>query len=513
MIICSLAAVFLLGCEHDGGGKGASTPRPLPAATSEAMALGGGPLETGSPPERTRPATFTAPIAAEFQCDCPSRLLGTNGVNRAAILRSLPLPSRPPLEPPSVQALNRDGEIVWEFADLELPAGDPAAAATSVLAFNNAVVAPAAGGSLVGLDWSDGSELWELADVGVAPRRVPERPGLFTIAATGAEVHGGASYPTHPRVSVREVVSGEPRWAARRIDAFTVADDGSRLLAVRFGDEAAELIRVMLPGGSTTRVSVPPWQGRGTSLALNEDGTLSSDIGDESHTVRVDWDKPEPAVHDLGTAWTVEDAAPAPHTSDDEVIATHDATGIHLAATLDDTGRPVTVSATDDSQAQLWQRPAAEVASWEVGKDGDIGFRNTSIHEGPKGAPVVVLDLRSGLMDLQGAAGEPGRPAIRVYDLRTGTNLWEWGRSERSGGHTTIPGHGLVLMAEAGALDATGAVAEPAPLRAAMFDLRTGAAEWDLRDGQATYASVAADGGFAFVMRRDGPWLLSTARN
>ncbi|MFW6034373.1 MAG: PQQ-binding-like beta-propeller repeat protein, partial [bacterium] len=370
MIICSLAGALLLGCQPDGGGQGALTPQPVPSATSEAMALAGAPPETHAPPQRTRPATFTAPVATEFRCDCPSRLLGTNGTDRAAILRSLPLPGQPPREEPSVQALDPDGKIVWRFDDLELPSSQPAVAATSVRAFDDAVVAPAADGSLVGLDWSDGSRLWELAEVAVAPRRVPGRPGLFTIAATGTEVHGGTTYTTHPRVSLREVSSGEPRWAATSIDAFTVAGDGSRLLAVRFGGNAAELIRVGLPGGSATSVTVHSWQGRGTSLALGEDGTIISDIGDERHAVRVDWEEPEPAVHDLGTGRTVEGAVPAPHSPDAEIVAAHEASGIHLAAALDDEGRPATVSATDDSGAQLWRRPAAEVASWEVGKDG-----------------------------------------------------------------------------------------------------------------------------------------------
>lgn len=511
MIIVSLAGALLLGCQPDGGGESAATPRPAPTVTSEAMALGGAPPETDAPPERTRPSTFTAPIATEFQCDCPSRLLGTNGADRAAILRSLQLPGQPLREEPSVQAVNPDGEIVWQFDDLELPSSQPAVAATSVLALGDAVVAPAADGSLVGLDWSDGSRLWELAEVAVAPRRVPDRPGLFTIAVTGTEAHGGTTYPTHPRVSVREVSSGEPRWAATSIDAFTVAGDGSRLLAVRFGDSAAELIRVGLPGGSATSVTVPSWQGRGTSLALDEDGTITSDIGGERHAVRIDWEEPEPTVHDLGTGRAVEGAVPAPHPPDAEIVAAHEASGIHLAATLDDAGRPATVSAADDSGMELWRRPAAEVASWEVGKDGDVAFRNVSIHEDPEGAPVVVLDLRRGLMDLRGAAEGNSGPAIRVYDLRTGANLWEWGRRNRSGGHAIMPGHGLVLTAEAGAFDETGAVTEPAPLRAALLDLRSGAAEWDLRNGQATYASVAADGGFAFVTMRNGPWLLSTA--
>lgn len=510
--IGSFVAALLLGCSSDDRpGVESSTP-PTPSATAP-MAAGGSPPASASPLERARGATFTAPVATEFECDCPSRLLGSNGADRAAILRSLPLSSRPAQDSPSVQVLNPDGEIVWQFDDLELSDSDPAVAATSVLAFHDAVVAPATGGSLVGLGWADGSRLWELADVQVAPRRVPGQPELFTIAHTGFETHGGSSYSTHPRISLREAATGEPRWVATDIHAFALAGDGSRLLAVRFGDDAAELIRVELPAGAATSVAVPGWQGRGTSLVLNEDGTISSDIGDERFTVRIAWEEREPAVHDLGTGWTVEREEPPPLQPDSEIIASHDGTGMLLASTLDDEGNPVNVFGADRGGTQLWQRPASEVASWAIRKDGDVLFKNVSIRDVAEREAVVVLDLRTGFDDLRGAADFTGGPATRVYDLRTGTDLWEWGRSMHSGGQTIMSEHGLALVAEAGPLDETGAVAEPAELRAALLDLRTGAAEWNLRADATTSAGVASDGVFAFVTVRDGPWLLSTAQD
>lgn len=507
----SLAAALLFGCGSDAGPRVESRPAgPTAAATS--MLSGAVPPVSRAPLEAVPGARFTPPVETEFRCDCPSRLLGTNGAERAAILRSLPLPGGPPGEP-SVQVLDADGRIVWRFDDLELPTSDPAVAATSVLPLDEAIVAPTTGGYLVGLDWTDGSRLWELADVSSAPRRVPQHPDLFTITVTGFEVHNGSSYSTHRRVSVREASTGEPRWAGTSVDAFTVADDGSRLLAVRFGDEAAELIRVELPSGTASSVMVPGWQGRGTSLQLNADGTVSSDIGDNRFTVRVDWDGPEPAVDDLGTGWTVarEDVPSLP--PDAEVIARHEETGTLLGSTVDGAGHPVTVFAADASGTRLWERPAAEVASWSMRKDGHVAFKNVSIHDAGARDAVVMLDLRWGFDELRGAADAARGPASLAYDLRTGTDLWEWGRSTHSGGQTIIREHGLVLVAEAGPLDETGAVAEPAPLRAALLDLRTGAPEWEMEAGAVTSVSVASDGAFAFLAVRDGPWLLSTQQD
>jgi hypothetical protein len=510
LLAVTTTALILTACGGDDAPTAAES-EPDPAATDV-------PEDEPTAPART--VTFTEPIETVFECDCPSVVVGSNGVDRVAIVRSLPGPSMTDdQEPATLQVLDSNGELAWDFDELpQIFDGGPGA--NGVTAYPSGVVVEGEDQTLIGLDWSDGSKLWDLPNVSVTPEQVRGQDDVFILAGQLFGQVDGESYTSHPRVSLVDVESGGRKWTAEDVDKYAVSRDGSYLVIARFDDDAAELTKVDVADGAETTVSVPSWTGAGWSLTIDDDDVIAAHFGAsgerERQQVAVDWaagsteDVPEADESDSGPR--------VPGHPDATRVDSDDDLDVVLAATLDDDGVPTTAFAVDAAGGVLWEKPAAEVTSWRTYVSEQTGEDRTSMRSlslRPAGAadPVAVVDARPvPFEEVTGGVGtNASGPAYAAFDAMTGDELWTWGDRSRLGGITYVPEHGLAFVSEGGVAgdgDDYFSDATAEPLNLELIDLRTGEADWTVTGDETRSGTAWTDGTFAIV-HVDGPWLMS----
>lgn len=479
--------------------------------------------ETPGPKPRT--ITFTEPVETELACDCYSQLIGADSTGRVAIAEDLPIPAmatQGAVEDPEtvLTVVDGDGNTVWSDDSLTWTDGSVSNfVAPKSWATGSALIARADERTLVGLDWSTGDTLWTVPDVAfsVDPELVPERDDVFVLSGQAWDADGDTY---HPRVSAIDATDGSVRWDGREIRDYDVSPDGAFLLTADYGDDGATLTHVDLADGSTTEATVESWRGRGQSLNVRDDGTISAYIGPSGENERMvvevaDWDG-DPTVTEVAEE---SDDTGVPGLPEADEVATHEESGLVLAATLDAEGEPETAVMVDADGNQLWDVPAEEVLRWHESSRSDASG-DPEVYTGgaefvslPDDQVLVVADRTPAFAEegYSGSVAGSGGDAFTAYDARSGDELWSWGDQARMSSFAALEEDGVFYVAQGGTHGGGGREdIEPTALTMALLDLRTGEPDWQVDAGPTTTATVHAVDDLV-VVRIDGdqPWRVS----